>query len=137
VGVRNYHKFWHVASGLEPRVVILDSSRPTITTCFSSTPYNSTKSSRNCLQNSQIKQDNAQNLSEVRSADLLASYVLTQSPNNCRYSVLYTSHLRRASIAGKLPRKQLFQAHGVSEFTGYQILKSNSTRYSDRVYQRG
>jgi DDE superfamily endonuclease len=41
------------------------------------------------------------------------------------------------ATAGKLPRKQLFQAHGVSESTGYRILKSNSTRRGDGVHKRG
>jgi hypothetical protein len=41
------------------------------------------------------------------------------------------------STAGKLPRKQLFQAHGVSESTGYRILKSNSARRGDGVHKRG
>jgi hypothetical protein len=41
------------------------------------------------------------------------------------------------STAGKLPRKKLFQAHGVSESTGYRILKSNSTRRGNGVHKRG
>jgi hypothetical protein len=41
------------------------------------------------------------------------------------------------ATTGKLPRKQLFQAHGVSESTGYRILKSNSTRRGDGVHKCG
>jgi hypothetical protein len=42
--------------------------------------------------------------------------------------------LRDAELtAGKWPRKQLFKNHGVSEATGYQILKSKSTRRSQRL----
>ena len=39
--------------------------------------------------------------------------------------------------AGKIPRKQLFKAYGVSESTGYRILKSKSIRRSNRVHNRG
>jgi hypothetical protein len=41
------------------------------------------------------------------------------------------------ATASKLPRKQLFQAYGVSKSTGYRILKSNSTRCGDSVHKRG
>lgn len=41
------------------------------------------------------------------------------------------------STAGKLPRKKLFQAHNIAEATGYRILKSNSSRRSERVHNRG
>ncbi|ERF73321.1 hypothetical protein EPUS_03154 [Endocarpon pusillum Z07020] len=41
------------------------------------------------------------------------------------------------STAGKLPRKELFKAYGVSESTGYRLLKSKSTRRSERIHNRG
>ncbi|KAF7503189.1 hypothetical protein GJ744_004222 [Endocarpon pusillum] len=41
------------------------------------------------------------------------------------------------ATAGKLPRKQLFKTHDIAEATGYRILKSNSTRHSDRVHNCG
>ena len=39
--------------------------------------------------------------------------------------------------AGKLPRKELFKRHNVSEKTGYQIIKSNSTCRSKLLHNRG
>jgi DDE superfamily endonuclease len=39
--------------------------------------------------------------------------------------------------AGKWPRRELFKAHGVSEATGYRIIKSKSTRRSQRLHNRG
>lgn len=39
--------------------------------------------------------------------------------------------------AGKMPRKELFKAYGISESTGYRILKSNSMRRSEKIYNRG
>jgi hypothetical protein len=41
------------------------------------------------------------------------------------------------STAGKLPRKKLFEAHNIPRITGYQIFKSNSSRRSERVHNRG
>jgi hypothetical protein len=40
-------------------------------------------------------------------------------------------------IAGKWPRRELFKCHGVAEATGYYILKSNSSRCSQSIYNRG
>jgi hypothetical protein len=41
------------------------------------------------------------------------------------------------ATAGKLPRKELFKAHNVSESTGYRIIKSKTPRRSDHVHNRG
>jgi hypothetical protein len=41
------------------------------------------------------------------------------------------------ATAGKLPRKKLFEAYNIPEATGYRILKSNSARRSDLIYNRG
>ena len=42
-----------------------------------------------------------------------------------------------AATAGKLPRTELFKAHGVAKATGYRILKSKSARRSERIHDRG
>jgi hypothetical protein len=39
--------------------------------------------------------------------------------------------------AGKWPRRELFKRHGVAEATGYRILKSNSSRRSQSIHNRG
>jgi hypothetical protein len=41
------------------------------------------------------------------------------------------------STAGKLPRKKLFEAHGISKSTAYHILHSELARRSDSVHKRG
>jgi hypothetical protein len=41
------------------------------------------------------------------------------------------------ATAGKLPRKELFKAHNISESTGYRIIKLKTPRRSDRVHNRG
>jgi hypothetical protein len=41
------------------------------------------------------------------------------------------------STAGKLPRKKLFEAHGIPKSTAYRILNSESARRGDGVHNRG
>jgi hypothetical protein len=41
------------------------------------------------------------------------------------------------STVGKLPRKKLFEAYGISKSTAYRIINSELARRSDSVYKRG
>ena len=66
------------------------------------------------------------------------------SPSSPRKSKTIVDTPRRVKLirdaqatAGKLPRTELFRIHKVAESTGYRILKSKSTRRSERIHNRG
>jgi hypothetical protein len=71
-----------------------------------------------------------------------SSISLTESSPRRAQTVVDTP--RRARLicdaqvtAGKIPRKQLFKAHGIAEATGYRIVKSKSMRQSEQIRNRG
>jgi hypothetical protein len=51
----------------------------------------------------------------------------------CRIRLLCAAH----STAGKLPRKKLFEAHGIPRSKAYRILNSESARRGNGVHKRG
>jgi hypothetical protein len=66
------------------------------------------------------------------------------SPTASRHSNTIVDTPRRVRLlrdahftAGKLPRKELFKKHNVAEATNYHILKSNLSRRSHHVHNRG
>lgn len=78
-----------------------------------------------------------------RTCRLVDSFVAV-TPSSPRQSNTIVDTPRRVrllrdahSTAGKLPRKELFKAHNISEATGYRILKSNSARRGDLIHNRG
>jgi hypothetical protein len=92
----------------------------------------------------QIVYNMAQTRKTTRRNCQIADSAISLPPASPRKSNTIVDTPRRARLlcdarltAGKLPRKKLFEAHGIPETTGYRILKSQSSRRSNDVHNRG
>ena len=61
-----------------------------------------------------------------------------RKPNTIVDTPRRTRLLRDAKLtAGKIPRRELFKKYNIAEKTGYRIIKSDSTRRSQLIHNRG
>ena len=79
---------------------------------------------RRCTRNSEISDT-------VAPADPKPRQTIVHTPTRSR--LLADS----VSTAGILPRKKLFERHGIPERTGYRILKEDAARRGENVHLRG